>query len=265
MIGYVDAHIHLQDARYSGLEKQVIDRAKKHGVKRFFCNGTRESDWPAVLDLAAKYPEVVPFIGIHPWYANTVKTGWVERLRQFILLHGCGIGETGLDRLSPVSLKQQEDVFLVQLEMACTHNCPLVIHCVRMWGRLLEILEEYAEAAKAPPLMLHSFSGTTEVMMRLARIGAFFSYSCALPAPGRDKMRQVFAKTPLDQLLLETDSPDQCYGYQGEKFSASCNEPMNIIRLYKKAAQLRNMELEQFTGIVWYNGSVFTHQNTVGK
>lgn len=262
---FLDAHLHLQDARFVGLEKQVIDRARRYGVRRFLCNGTRECDWQAVLELAEYTDEVVAFLGVHPWFADTVSADWLNRLDVIVRTSGCGIGETGLDKRCRVEFGQQEQVLLGQLELACRYDRPLVMHCVRSWGKLIELLEQNASARNTPPMMIHSFSGSMETMERLSRMGIFLSFSGALLDPGQKKLQQVFAQTPMELLLLETDSPDQFFDDQGKKRVNICNEPMFIPALYEKAAQIRKMDLKQLSTIVWHNGSVFTHRKTFGK
>jgi TatD DNase family protein len=112
--------------------------------------------------------------------------------------------------------------------------------------------------------MMHSFSGSLEIMERLTRMGVSLSFSMRLLDPGQQQLRQVFARVPLDRLLLETDAPDQSYDHQGRKKADSLNEPGCIIALYEEAARLRQMDCEQLSNIVWQNGSVFTHRKTIG-
>jgi TatD DNase family protein len=261
---FLDAHLHLQDRRYCGRARQVIDRALGQGVRRMLCNGTSESDWAAVLELAACSDTVVPFLGIHPWQAETVSADWCRRLEELVRDHGCGLGEIGLDRRCRVDRAQQERVFLAQLDLACRYDRPLVIHCVQAWGTLIDLLGHSRSSRTGPPIMMHSFSGSLEIMERLTRMGVSLSFSMRLLDPGQQQLRQVFARVPLDRLLLETDAPDQSYDHQGRKKADSLNEPGCIIALYEEAARLRQMDCEQLSNIVWQNGSVFTHRKTIG-
>ncbi len=261
----LDAHVHLQDKRFQGQGIQIVDRARQHGVRWFFCNGTRESDWQAVLELAEASDAVVPFLGIHPWQVETVSAQWRDRLELLVQETGCGIGETGLDKRCRVDFHRQERIFLAQLELACMYDRPLVIHCVRAWGRLIELLGPQRSAQNRPSMMIHSFAGSMETMEHLAGMGVFISYSGLLLDPGREKLRQVFARTPLELLLLETDAPDQYYDPNGVKSADTLNEPLYIAALYDKAAQIRKMDSAQLSSIIWQNGSVFTHRKTVGQ
>lgn len=258
---YLDSHLHLQDPRFIGSREAVLIRAGQSGVLRMFCNATREEDWREVLGLASD--SVIPFIGIHPWYADTVDAGWEERLAALVEISYCGIGETGLDKRCSCALKQQLEVFTVQLRLAVAWRRPLAVHCLDCWGKLLEILEGQAQTAPLPPVMIHSFGGAAEVMHRLVRLGCWLSFSGRLATPGQERLRRVFRETPLHRILLETDAPDQLQadlvpaGRETAEI-ADCNEPAHIAGLYAFAANLYHMELQDFCRQIWKNGTVFT-------
>lgn len=255
----LDAHLHLQDARFDGLRGDILARARASGVGRFFCNATQESDWDRVLELGEAVEEVVPFVGIHPWFADQASGKWYVRL-ETLARDDCFIGETGLDRRSKVKMEIQEEVFAGHLELACRYNTPLVIHCVKAWGKLLEHLEAARCGFVNPPIMIHSFSGSLEIMERLLHLGAFISFSSALLNPQRSRLRQVFMEVPLDRLLLESDSPDQYWALPGQFFPDRLNEPAFIAPLYAQAADLLNMDLDLLTSTLWNNGSIYTNK-----
>ena len=71
----LDSHVHLLDKRFTGRLESVLERATQAGVERMFCNSTRESDWQEILNLSKTAPAVLPFLGIHPWFADTVTEG----------------------------------------------------------------------------------------------------------------------------------------------------------------------------------------------
>ncbi len=96
----------------------MLERARQAGVRAVVCNATSEKDWEQVADLAARYPEVVPCFGIHPWYLARRSDGWRERLVAILQSHprAC-VGEIGLDRWKPDrDEKVQEELFRTQLE-----------------------------------------------------------------------------------------------------------------------------------------------------
>ena len=105
--------------------------------------------------------------------------------------------------------------------------------------------------------MIHSFSGSSEIMHRMVRIGSWISFSAGLADPGRERLRRVFLDTPLDRLLLETDAPDQLPSALKTTAPPPVNEPANILPLYREAARLRHIDLHDFIHQIWNNGTIY--------
>jgi|FLOH01.1.fsa_nt_gi TatD DNase family protein len=253
---FIDCHLHLQDKRYQGQQKLVIERARAAGVGLLFCNGSCEEDWDETLALAAGNQEVIPFLGIHPWAAEGVSENWDEKLYNLLKDHQVGIGEIGLDRQCGVDFARQEQVFVRQLQLALELGRPLAIHCLKAWGRLLEILK--GVKATLPPLMIHSFGGSAEVMDLLLKQGAYISFSARLAEQPR--LRNCCRAIPAERLLLETDSPDQLRrSLCPEAGEGTLNEPVLIPRLYRLVAAIRGTDNDQFRQQVWDNGTLFAH------
>ena len=66
-----DAHNHLMDERFSGVEHDLVSAAVGVGVVRMVVNGSCVADWEAVRRLALRHPEVQASYGLHPWYLPT--------------------------------------------------------------------------------------------------------------------------------------------------------------------------------------------------
>ncbi|WP_051305863.1 TatD family hydrolase [Desulfogranum mediterraneum] len=261
---YCDAHLHLQDERIGGRLAALLALARQRGVDRFLTNTVSEEQWAGALELGRTIAGVIPFLGIHPWYAESVAAGWRERLAALIARGGCGLGEVGLDRSCAVPLERQLSLFQGQLELALEYRCPLVIHCVRHWGRLLDLLEGAGLSPEGPAVMVHSFSGSLETMERLLRLGVYCSFSARLLLGHETRLQQVFRAIPLEQVLLETDAPDQALWPRGPCSELRLNAPGCIVELYQQAARLRGCDPTTFTTTLWKNGTIFTHRAAAG-
>ncbi|MEK6201938.1 MAG: TatD family hydrolase [Desulfobulbaceae bacterium] len=244
---YLDSHCHLTQQL-----DPVMERAKTAGVARMLCNATCEEEWQAVVDLAASREEIFPFLGLHPWFADSAGAGWAERLISLLQRIPAGIGECGLDKSCRADFGKQQHIFATQLQMASELRRPLVIHCVRAWGRLLELLEGCA--GPLPPMMIHSFSGSIETLQRLIRLGCFISFSPRLATDS--KLHPCFLATPLARLLLETDGQGRPAPHNEQNMVY--DEPAAIPLLYQSAARMRGMELHTFCHEIWRNGEIFT-------
>jgi TatD DNase family protein len=262
---YVDAHLHLQDPRLQ-IDK-VLSRARNAGVSMLFCNAIQEEDWPVIANLAAAHQEVVAFFGIHPWFSDTAAAGWQQRLLTIAktLDKATGIGETGLDRSCPIDVSIQQRLFAEHLELAAELSWPLSVHCVRAWGALVDILADFSRHNRLPPVVIHSFNGSTEIMKRLTKLGCYLSYSEALAGGGQTKLRETFVQTPTSLLLLETDAPYAKNPDQKKKHRDAINEPADVAELYHCAARLLQVETAQLSDQLHGNAKVFTNSNAAGK
>ena len=263
---FVDAHLHLQDPRFKGKVNEVIGRSKIACVGLFFCNAIKEEDWPEVTALAAVHREIIPFLGIHPWFSDTAASGWQHRLMAAAetLDRTFGIGETGLDRSCRIDFDIQRRLFAEHLELAAARNWPLSVHCVRAWGALADMLSTFSLCQPLPPVLIHSFNGSTEMMRRLTELGCYISYSEAL-AQQQTKLHQTFTQTPSEYLLLETDAP---YAKNPDRKKGpnqdTVNEPSDMVELYRHAARLLQVDTDELVTRIWNNATIFTNQNAAG-
>jgi len=258
MFRLYDAHNHLQDDRFGGRQTELIEACRKVGVARMVVNGSCESDWPQVLELAQRFPEVLPSFGYHPWYLAERTSQWPERLGQVIAMMPCGVGEIGLDRWKPgLPYDGQEEAFICQLELAAKRDLPVSIHCLQAWGRMLELLKTLCRPARG--FLLHSYGGPVEMVPALVALGGYFSFPGLYLNEPKLRQRECFQQIPLDRLLIETDAPDQMLPtglgetltdqYSGK----SINHPANLLQVYEGVAKLRGLPVQELAGSVEEN------------
>ena len=208
------------------------------------CNATRPAEWGRVREITAAHPGIIPCYGVHPWFSAEAAGDWLEKLEAFLLLAPSCAGEIGLDaaRATP----GQEEIFRAQLKLALKLGRPAVIHCVRAWGRLLEIIRETAP----PRFMLHAYSGAPELVKELAALGGYFSFGVGLMVPERAKLRASLAAVPRGRLLLETEAPAP---------GAACGAgPAGIVEIVKAAAAVLGVNAGELAELSCRNGSEFT-------
>ena len=203
-----DAHNHLQDDRFGGCQAELIAACVDEGVAQMVVNGSCETDWPHVLALARRYPQVIPSFGYHPWYAHERTADWEKNLIRFLGEVPSAVGEIGLDRWKPdLAYDGQEEIFVAQLRLAAMRNLPMSIHCLLDWGRLQELLRANPRPDRG--FLLHSYGGPQEMVAALAKLGAYFSFPGYFLHERKARQRERFRRVPNDRLLIETDAPDQ--------------------------------------------------------
>jgi TatD DNase family protein len=245
-----DAHNHLQDERFKPYLEGVISASRKENVQKMVINGSSERDWPEILSLARRLPEVVPSFGLHPWYVKERSIGWQQTLVRHLDQLPAGIGEIGLDRwIKGHDLAEQTGIFTWQLQLAAERNLPVSIHCLQAWGKLLEILE--AGPRPSCGFVLHSFGGPREMIAPLAALGGYFSLPGYFAHHRKSRQRETFRHVPPDRLLIETDAPDQplpepltAYPLIDSAAGKPINHPANLHAVYRFAAELLGESIE---------------------
>jgi TatD DNase family protein len=223
---FFDAHNHLQSLRFGGRQAELL--AECPDVARMVVNGCCEEDWPAVSALAEAHRQVLPSFGYHPWCIHERSYHWEAELNRMLDAHPAAVGEIGLDRWKEgLDYEGQEEVFVTQLRIAAERNLPASIHCLKAWGRILELLQEGPVPERG--FLLHSYGGPTEMVQAFAQLGAYFSFPGYFLRAAKGRHREAFKSVPADRLLIETDAPDQRLpdALNAYPFTDSAGEPVN--------------------------------------
>lgn len=233
----IDTHCHLNDPSFADSLDDVLDRARRAGVVRFIIPAYDRVSLPRTLELARLYPGVVfPAFGVHPWY---LEDGALDDLGGYLdAEETVAVGEIGLDLapgMAPVEV--QEGAFVAQLDMAAGRGLPVLVHCRKAHERMLDILRDYRGRVTA---VLHSFSGSAEVMERFLNLGCYISFSGSVTREKAKKYHRCARLVPAEQFLLETDAPS----IATQTTVASLVEPSHAREVAVKVAELRGVSLE---------------------
>jgi len=193
-----DAHTHQPTTNGTAVSLSVL-------------NGTQPADWAQIAKLAAEAPDsILPSYGLHPWYLAKAPPDWLAQLRSLLLANPrAQVGEIGLDRAllrrtGAAPIEPQLAALNAQLALAADLDRVATIHCVQAHGLLLDALRN---APKLPRLLLHSYSGSAQMIRDFAALGAYFSFGADVFDPRRERLREALRTTPPDRLLIETDTP----------------------------------------------------------
>jgi TatD DNase family protein len=239
---FVDSHCHLQDSRLAPTLDAVLERARNAGVIRMFCCATGPDDWDRVLGLAKLHPEIIPFLGVHPFFLDHLPSDWKSSLEALVRDNPCGIGEIGLDNdTAEAPAAFQDEVFSFQYRLAETYNRPVIAHCRKSWDTMFIHLDGLDSDRR---ILFHSFAGPSDKSVRLAEQGAYFSFSGSLTWPGNKRGPRAIGLIPKDRLLFETDAPDIPAFTDPPADARTLNEPANVRLVYEKAAELLSQDLD---------------------
>jgi TatD DNase family protein len=258
---WIDSHTHLQDARLACQQDAWLPQLLRLPIQRAVVNGTSESDWQKVAELAQQHPWVLPSFGLHPWQVGHQTDSWLDSLARFLHSHPhAGVGEIGLDRwIQPHDFPAQIRAFKSQLDLATSFQRPVTIHCLRAWGNLRDILA--TSQLPTQGFLLHAYGGPHELIAEFESLGAYFSFSPSFLHPAKYRKRDLFLKMSADRILVETDAPDmapppECNAFplrSGE--GKLINHPCNLEVAYTGLATLLNLTPEDLKQRVQTNFS----------
>ena len=249
-----DTHTHLYSEQFDDDRVEVIERALAAGVTRFFIPAIDSSYTKSMYALESRYPNnMFLMTGVHPCH---VKDDYLEELahikeqlnsREFV-----AIGEIGIDLYWDRStLKLQQEMFRLQIQLAKQYKLPIVIHCRDAFEEVFQILEE----EKGPELfgIFHCFTGTLEQAQKA------ISFNMKLGIGGvvtfkNGKINQFLKQISLDHIVLETDAPYlapvPCRGQR--------NESSYILNVLEKLSDIYSMSSLEIASITTKNSkSIF--------
>lgn len=218
----VDTHCHIQSVGLAKGERttqqlwakaverspeDVIQEAVDNGVTQMICVGCDLGDSQLAVDFVQHHPECHAAIGIHPHeskaYAGQNKllyafAGLVERPKVV------AVGECGLDYYYGHSPKNaQATVLRFQIELALSHNLPLIFHVRDAFDDFWPIFESYHGIRG----VLHSFTDTVANLERAVEHGLYIGVNGIATFAREADKRVMYRTIPQRLLLLETDAP----------------------------------------------------------
>ncbi|MEY2815178.1 MAG: hypothetical protein RIS05_926 [Actinomycetota bacterium] len=245
----VDAHAHIEIVANTSFDspevRQVIEDAARAGIDRIVQVGysAEQSQWGA--NLAALYDgQVLAAVALHPNEAPVVEDldsdlAIIENLASQPRVRA--IGETGLDyfRTPPELRGRQQESFKWHIDLAKRMKKALVIHDRDSHDDVLSVLLEVGAPEKT---VFHCFSGDVEMAKKCIERGYILSFAGTVTFKNAPELREALAITPIDQILVETDSPFLA----PTPHRGSLNSPAQIATIVRAMAQERKADLEEF-------------------
>ena len=197
-----DSHIHLSDPIYLPEINLILKQMEFLKIKAC-CVSVDVQNSLETLSLSKQSNLVLPFIGIHPEYANDD----LEKITTLIELNQnniSGIGEIGLD---PTYVKNNNDakrqiqVFESLLSSAEKFHKPVSIHSRKSLDNIFEIMTSY----NTKHALLHWFDGSKKQLQKAMDMDFFVSFGPVM-IYANDK-QTLLSKTDQSKILVETDGP----------------------------------------------------------
>lgn len=239
MLNIVDSHSHLDAPEFDADRAAVVARAQSAGVRAQILPAIDRRSWPGLRSLCAATPGLLPAYGLHPLLLDEHRDAHLVELADWLRdAAPVAVGECGLDfYVETLDPGRQQTVFEAQLDLARQFQLPVIIHARRSVEAVILTLRRFAPLTG----VVHSFPGSVEQARELNKLGFRLGVGGPLTYPRARKLREVVVTVPLEQLLVETDAPDQpLCGHQGQR-----NEPVRCVEVVEMIARLRGLPTEQ--------------------
>ncbi len=250
----IDTHTHLQFDKFDEDRESVIQRAIKNNVEAIFTIGTDLETSNQALQIAQKFAVVYAAVGIHPNDSMNISDAnfkEIELLAQKDKV--IAIGEIGLDYFRMHATKEKQHKALrMQVRLARKYGLPIIIHNREAHDDILTILKE--EKAEEISGVFHSFTGELKFLESILAQNYHVSFTGPVTFKNTNYNKLIDC-VPVEQLLLETDSPFLApVPFRGKR-----NEPAYVKYIAEKIAQVKGITLEKLAEITSENAQNLFH------
>ena len=251
---YSHAHFELihNSAADSPLIKQVLADSASVGIDRVVQVGysAEQSIW-SVKCAESFVGQVLAAVALHPNEAPVVED--LEKDLQVIkdlATHPRvrAIGETGLDfyRTPPELRDKQKYSFKQHIKIAKEHKKALVIHDRDSHREVLDTLQEEGAPLNS---IFHCFSGDAVMAKECIANNYILSFAGTVTFKNAQQLREALVLVPIEQLLVETDSPFLA----PMPNRGALNTPAQIPHTLRVMADLRVVSADYLAGAISEN------------
>jgi len=237
-VSLVDSHCHLDADEFDHDRAQVIARAQAAGVRTQVVPAVTAASWPKLRETCQLADGLYPAYGLHPMFLDQHRPEHLDQLREWIAREQpCAVGECGLDFfVEGLDADRQQFYFDGQLRIAREFDLPVIVHARRAVDAVIAAIKQVGGLRG----VIHSFPGSPEQATQLHKLGFLVGLGGPLTYERAQRLQRLVAQLPLEQLLLETDAPDQPdAGIRGER-----NEPARLTVIAEAVAKLRGETVE---------------------
>jgi TatD DNase family protein len=252
----VDSHAHLELIHNSEPDspkiKEILDEAAVVGIDRVVQVGysAEQSIW-SVKCAESFVGQVVAAVALHPNEAPVVEDlekdlKIIEELAANPRVRA--IGETGLDFFrTPEELRdKQKYSFARHIKIAKQHNKALVIHDRDSHRDVLDLLIKEGAPEKT---IFHCYSGDAQMAKECIANKYILSFAGTVTFKNAPELREAVVLVPIDQILVETDSPFLA----PMPNRGALNTPAQIPNTLRLMADLRGESVDYLAGAISEN------------
>ncbi len=240
-----DSHCHFNDEKFDNDRDIIIQKIHADGVQNATCAGYNVKSSIEAIEIATKYDFIYATCGISP---NDIED--IDRIDEIEKLLDnkkvVAVGEIGLDYYwNKDNKEKQKQLFINQIDLANKHNLPIQIHTRDASIDTISILKEHPVINKG---IFHCCPLNQELIKEGVKLGFYISFSGNITFKNA-KSYECVKLVPLNQLLIETDSPYLC----PEPYRGKRNDPSFVKYVANKISEIHNISVDEIANITYEN------------
>lgn len=250
---FIDTHAHYNDEVFGGNVEETIKKCIDDGVDYIINVGYDAKSSIKSIKLSNEYEQIYAAIGIHPHDVENFSVEDVMYIyNKYYNQKIVGIGEIGLDYAFVKDNKEkQKKLFIEQIELANTLKLPILIHSRDAGLDTYNILKNEKQAKYGT--LFHCFQPTEDLVRLVIERGYFVAFGGNITFKRNESFRDYIKRIPLDQIVIETDSPYLApVPYRG-----TINTSSNLPIICRKLADYKGLNMDYVAEKVYGNSLRF--------
>lgn len=246
-----ETHAHYDDERFVEDRRELLAQLPSLGIKKVINVASTIPSIEECIELAQDFDHVYAAVGVHPSELEGMSEAVIEKMRKLATWEKTvAIGEIGLDyywEKDPDVQKNQRHWFVRQMELARELDLPVIIHSRDAAEDTLTLMKDIH--AEQIPGVIHCYSYSPELAREYVKMGYYIGVGGVVTFKNAKKLVQTVQETPMERILLETDSPYLA----PEPHRGHRNDSRELIYVAEKIAEIKGITPEEVEDITWDN------------
>lgn len=244
-----ETHAHYDDEAFDNDRDEILKFLPISGIEYVINIGSTIESINKIIELTKKYNYIYSAIGIHPdstldlneekfiWLSNNAKD------KKCI-----AIGEIGLDYYWDSSPRNvQKEWFIKQIQLADELNLPIIVHSREAAKDTLDIIKDNKLLIKGG--VMHCYSYSKEQAKQYLNLDFYFGIGGVVTFNNARKLKEVVEYIPIENIVLETDSPYLApVPFRGKR-----NSSENLKLIAEEIGRIKDIDYEKVIDITYSN------------
>ena len=258
MKNIIETHAHIYDEAFADDRELMLAKAFSEGISEIWMPNCNAETIDGMMALASQFPnQCFPMMGLHPCYVKEDFEKQLYIVEEWLNKHKfIAIGEIGMDLYwDKTFVKQQEQAFLTQCQLAKQHNLWIDIHSRNAFWETVTLIEKNADSNLKG--IFHCFTGELKDAQKAIELGFLLGIGGVVTFKngGLDK---ILPHITLENIILETDAPYLApVPFRGKR-----NEPAYLTIIAQKVADLMAVSVEKVREQTTLNAKNLCRQGT---